>query len=247
MIPGDSRRDLRPVLDDHRHPLRRSPEGSVRVPPSWMIGPLPASRGAAHGTKLKTCPQGTLAALDRPLGEKTWFYSQWRTTTEVACSQIRRRVGVPTSAQQSHRWHQRTPRVAPALILDPSLSVLVHFAGAVHVPTRVASGHHLAARTDIAADWLCVPAGIHRRVGLPTVVARRPRTVFSPVAHVDVRHQSLSTPATIRPAIISSTIPVNRSVRRRGMKLAMVRPSWCPATDITKVVNANRKGASHGE
>jgi hypothetical protein len=138
-------------------------------------------------------------------------------------------------------------RPSEVLTVELSLSVLVHFAGAVHIPACVARGHHLAALTDVAVDWLCVPAGIPHCVGLATVVARWPYTFFAPVAQVDILHQSLSTPATIRPAITSSTIPANRSVRRRGMKLAMVRPIWCPATDITKVVNANRKGASHGE
>lgn len=117
-------------------------------------------------------------------------------------------------------------RPSEVLTVELSLSVLVHFAGAVHIPARVARGHHLAALTDVAADWLCVPASIPHCVGLATVVARWPYTVFLPVVQVDVRHhQSASTPATMRPAITMSAIPDSRSVRRRGMKLATVRPT----------------------
>jgi hypothetical protein len=53
-----------------------------------------------------------------------------------------------------------------------SPSVLVHLAGAVHVPTRVASRHRAAASAD-AADRLGVSSGGHRRVRLAAVVARR--------------------------------------------------------------------------
>lgn len=123
----------------------------------------------------------------------------------------------------------------------------MHFAWAVHVPTCVARRHHLAARTAVAADRLCMPADFPCAVGLPTVVARWPRAALSLVAYLGVRHQRRSTPATQSPAITSNMIPANRSVRRRGMKLAITRPIWCPAIDSTKVVNANRKGASHGE
>src|SRR4051794_36712175 len=65
-------------------------------------------------------------------------------------------------------------RPSEVLTVELSLSVLVHFAGAVHIPARVARGHHLAALTDVAVDWLCVPASIPHCVGLATVVARWP-------------------------------------------------------------------------
>lgn len=63
--------------------------------------------------------------------------------------------------------------VATVLIVAPIPSVLVHFACAVHVPTRVASGLSLAAHADSALHWLCVPVVIRRGVGLPTAVAWR--------------------------------------------------------------------------
>ncbi len=51
---------------------------------------------------------------------------------------------------------------------------------------------------------------------------------------------------TRKAAIMTNAIPVNRSVSMRGMKLAAVRPIWCPATDITNVIVPNRSRREPG-
>src|SRR6185312_16436422 len=62
-----------------------------------------------------------------------------------------------------------------------------------------------------------------------------------------VRGQASYVPVNTRTAITTNVIPVKRSVRIRGTKLAAARPIWCPATDITNVITPNSMGASHEE
>jgi hypothetical protein len=116
------------------------------------------------------------------------------------------------------------------LWLDPLSwpSILVYFAGAVHISTRVARGHALAARALVAADRLGVPSNIHRRVRLTALEAGRPHVVVTPGGVV---HQART---TIAPAKISITTPPSKSVRM-GILFAASFPSVSPTRDMTRV------------
>lgn len=87
-------------------------------------------------------------------------------------------------------------------------SKLVDFTSAVHVPTRIARGHRLAARTDMAACWLRMARGVPRAVWLPTVVARGPHDCLSVVTLFVVRHQEPPPPESTRTAMTTTAAPV---------------------------------------
>src|ERR1700754_934645 len=120
-------------------------------------------------------------------------------------------------------------------------SVLVYRAGAIHVPACVATRHRGAARAD-AADRLGVSNGIHRRVLLPAVVARRTRIVVLLGGHRIGFHAR----TTIRTASPIITRPPNRSVRIRTL-LAASLPIASPPSDMTNVAQPHTTGTITGD